>query len=199
MLIVMFILIFSYFFVNYYKIKKYLHMLQQNLYNENNRYIKWLWKNKRNFISLDLIAIAISLIGIFVLFDLEFISKICILIIALLFILISLEWKRKIQEGQNKKKLVITARIKRLIFTITILLVIPLIVLGLSLDNLYICWIIIGIIALITYLDSLIVFIALIINMPVEKIIYYNFKKKAQTKLKQMSNLKIIGITGSYG
>ena len=30
-----------------YKSKKSLHMLQQNLYNENNRYLKWIFKNKR--------------------------------------------------------------------------------------------------------------------------------------------------------
>ena len=23
------------------------HMLQQNIYNENNRYLKWVWKNKK--------------------------------------------------------------------------------------------------------------------------------------------------------
>ena len=28
------------------KSRKSLHMLQQNLYNENNRYLKWLQQNK---------------------------------------------------------------------------------------------------------------------------------------------------------
>ena len=31
------------------KSKKSLHMLQQNLYNENNRYIKWVVNNSSNF------------------------------------------------------------------------------------------------------------------------------------------------------
>ena len=30
--------------------KKSLHMLQQNLYNENNRYLKWIVKNKDLFL-----------------------------------------------------------------------------------------------------------------------------------------------------
>ena len=39
------------------KNKKSLHMLQQNLYNENNRYLKWLKRNsKQVFISLDLLS-----------------------------------------------------------------------------------------------------------------------------------------------
>ena len=36
------------------KSKKNLHMLQQNLYNENNRYIKWVLNNSKNFITLEL-------------------------------------------------------------------------------------------------------------------------------------------------
>ena len=30
------------------KTRRSLHMLQQNLYNENNRYLKWVNKNKHN-------------------------------------------------------------------------------------------------------------------------------------------------------
>ena len=37
------------------------------------------------------------------------------------------------------------------------------------------------------------------INKPAEKIVYNYYKSKAQNKLKNMPNLKIIGITGSYG
>ena len=49
---------------NIIKNKKSLHMLQQNLYNENNRYLKWLKRNsKQVFISLDLLSL-LSLIHI---------------------------------------------------------------------------------------------------------------------------------------
>ena len=40
------------------KSKKNLHMLQQNLYNENNRYIKWLVRNKKRIFNYyDLVPI----------------------------------------------------------------------------------------------------------------------------------------------
>ena len=42
-------------------------------------------------------------------------------------------------------------------------------------------------------------FFANIINFPIERAVYHYYKYKAQSKLKSMPNLKIIGITGSYG
>ena len=42
------VLIISFIIINYYKTKRSLHMLQQNLYNENNRYGKWLFKNYKD-------------------------------------------------------------------------------------------------------------------------------------------------------
>ena len=36
-------------------------MLQQNLYNENNRYIKWMIKNNKIFFDLDLSILLINL------------------------------------------------------------------------------------------------------------------------------------------
>ena len=39
-----------------------LHMLQQNLYNENNRYIKWMLKNNEiTIFNVSLIAIVLSI------------------------------------------------------------------------------------------------------------------------------------------
>jgi UDP-N-acetylmuramoyl-tripeptide--D-alanyl-D-alanine ligase len=173
-------------------------MLQQNLYNENNRYIKWIVKNYKQFISIDLLIIAATIIGIFVIYDLEFVSAIVLLAISLASILLGLLWRREIINDQNKKKLVITARVKRLIITTLILFLIPL--------SCFIYmyseraeWIILFIISVMTYLNSIVVFIAMIINSPIEKLVYLYYKSKAQKKLKQMERLKIIGITGSYG
>ena len=56
-------------------------MLQQNLYNENNRYIKWLTKNKVQFVDLDLIIVAILLIEAFVMFDVEKFSLIMLIVL----------------------------------------------------------------------------------------------------------------------
>ena len=49
------------------------------------------------------------------------------------------------------------------------------------------------------YLNYFIVYIAKVINSPIEKCVYFYFKGKAKSKLKSMKNLKVIGITGSYG
>ena len=50
-----------------YKTKRSLHMLQQNLYNENNRYVKWQLKNKNDFFAADILLIILSIIELIVL------------------------------------------------------------------------------------------------------------------------------------
>ena len=45
-----------------YRSTEAMHMLQQNLYNENNRYVKWIMKNNKQFLNLELFIIIISLI-----------------------------------------------------------------------------------------------------------------------------------------
>ena len=54
-------------------------MIQENLYNENNRYIKWICKNLQDFISFDIGVVGISLIGLFVIYDLELISNLALI------------------------------------------------------------------------------------------------------------------------
>ncbi len=199
MLYIYIILLISFFFLNYYKTKTSLHMLQQNLYNENNRYLKWIMKNPRQFQEADLFVIALALVEIFVLYDLEMISISLFLVISIILILLGLSWRRKIKHSQNKKRLVTTARIKRLIVTISILYMIPMIFLLLHSSDSKNSGIMILILSIMTYFNSIIVFIALLINMPIEKSVYLYYKNKAINKLKKMNQLKIIGITGSYG
>lgn len=199
MIIIYLILILALIILNFFKSKKTLHMLQQNLYNENNRYLKWVMKNKKQFIYLDLLVVILALVGVFVIYDLPVISIICLLTMSLLSLIQAFIWRHIILNDQNKKKLVVTARVKRLITTTTILFAIPLILLGVYIDNPEKVWITILVLCTMTYLNAFVVYIAKIINTPVEKYVYFHFKHQAQTKLKQMKNLKIIGITGSYG
>ena len=189
----------TYFYAVYYKSHKSLHMLQQNLYNENNRYIKWVLKNAQDFINIDIVAIGISLIGVFVIFDLPVVSSLCLVLLSLFLVLIGYLEHKNIVNDQQKKKLVVTARIKRLIVTLTILHLIPLLVLEWNINNITISWGIILVESIMLYLNRFVVFIAMIINTPVERLVYLHFKSKAQKKIKNMPNLKIIGITGSYG
>ena len=69
-----YLLMFSLFIALFFKTKRSLHMLQQNLYNENNRFMKWLFKNIKQFASVEVFFVIVSLIGVFVIYDLEKIS-----------------------------------------------------------------------------------------------------------------------------
>ena len=197
MIIIIYIL--SAFYATFYKTKRSLHMLQQNLYNENNRYLKWVGKNSKEFLDFDLLIVATCLVGIFVLFDLDLISSICMLVISALWVFIGFKWNKIIENDQNKKKLVVTARIKRLIFTTSALYAIPTIVLLFHLENLKTVWILLLIISLMVYLNKFVALLAVWINHPVERCVYYYYLHKAKTKLKSIPNLKVVGITGSYG
>lgn len=193
------ILILSLLFVLLFKTKRSLHMLQQNLYNENNRYLKWVFRNSKQFLDLDIVMLVIAIIGAFVIYDLEILSLSAVAIISLIGIVLGFMWMNRLNNDQNKKPLVITARIKRLIVTITILYLIPYMLLCFNIYDVKYVWLMILIIVVMLYLNTIVVLIASFINYPIERCVYYYYKHKAQSKLKSMKNLKIIGITGSYG
>ena len=99
-----------------------------------------------------------------------------------------------INYAKPKKAFVVTARIKRMYVTYVILFI-ALLVLGLF-ANSYIYAIVL--IAL-SFLAHFIVMLVNTINSPIEKSIQKNFVSKAKQKLENMPNLKVVGITGSYG
>jgi len=179
---------------NIIKNKKSLHMLQQNLYNENNRYMKWIKKNLKSvFVTLDFISMVILVVAYLLNNKLSTV----LVIIAMIFYLLEMVRiinNRKLE--QVKKPLVITKRVRRLIFTISVLFVLPIITYLLNHNNGLLLLLIEGVI---TYLSYLVVWIAKVINTPVEKFVYKYYETKAKTKLKNMTNLKVVGITGSYG
>lgn len=182
-----------------FKSKRYLHMLQQNLYNENNRYLKWVFRNSKQFLDLDLIAFMITLIGLFVAYDLERLSMLLILFIGVLLLVLGYLWRSRLLQDQNKKPLVITKRVRRLIITTSILYLIPMVWLLIDYQVLSFVWLMITILILMVCANPFVVFLANIINFPIERGVYHYYKNQAQMKLKSMPNLKIIGITGSYG
>ncbi len=49
------------------------------------------------------------------------------------------------------------------------------------------------------YFSFLIAALVNFLNQPIEKCVYFYYKNKALTKIKSINDLKIIGITGSYG
>ena len=113
-------------FATFFKTKRSLHMLQQNLYNENNRYLKWVFKNPKQFVDMDFLMIVIALCGSFLFYDIEKLAFFGITGLIVIGYLLGFCWIKRIKSDQNKKPLVVTARIKRLIFTISVLYFIPL-------------------------------------------------------------------------
>ena len=98
-----------------------MHMLQQNLYNENNRYLKWIKKHLSKAFSLfDLVPIIFFAV-IFFITDKEMID---FLIIASMFTYLFNFYREyeNNKSNQNKIPLKGTGRIKRLFLTNIILL-----------------------------------------------------------------------------
>ena len=182
------------------KSKKSLHMLQQNLYNENNRYVKWVVNNSSNFFSVELLVVFMtSLANVFFVKD-NTISSMLNIITILFYLLYIVIFRRSLKNEQVKKPLVITARIKRLIATITILHLIPLVLIFFYKDELLVGHFLVFVFILIAYLNTFVVLLANFINKyTLEKYVYHHFKSMAVKKLKSMNNLKVVGITGSYG
>ena len=176
-----------------FKSKKAFHMMQQNYYNDDNRYLKWLSINyKKAFLNLDLLFI------VFVVLMFIKNSFLSIAISIILYVISYILYKNKLKNEQSKKPLVITARVKRLYMTeivIFLLLVMPMIIKYNS-DYLEIYYLLIGfMIVMVWYL----VILANIINKPIETMVFNHFKRMAKAKLNDMKDLKKIAITGSYG
>ena len=176
------------------KSRKSLHMLQQNLYNENNRYLKWLQQNKeqalKHYDTLGAILAVISL------FTGNILGKILLIISAIIYLFDSEVIKYSIMVEKAKKPLVKTARVKRQIITLYILNLLPLVIYLIFKNN---ARILITIASLLLVLNYYVVYLVKLINDPIEKGIYKKFWHMAEDKLASYKDLKVIGITGSYG
>lgn len=172
-----------------FKTKKSFHMLQQNFYDDDRRYFKWVLTN------ITKVAYDSDILFVLIVLTLFFDIGITIGAFIILYGIIFFMYRKK--KVIAKKPLVITARIKRLSFTmflIYFIMIVPFIV-NFSYDNLVYAYTLLG---LITYLNYFVVMTANVINKPVEKCVYYRYKFQALKKLKSM-NIPVVGITGSYG
>ena len=171
------------------KTKKSFHMLQQNYYNDDNRYFKWV------LVNINKVLVDSDILFVLLICTLFFDIGIEIGAFIILYGIIFFVYRRK--KAVEKKPLVITHRIKRLSFTMIILYLIAIIpiIINFSYEALVYEYVILG---LITYLNYFVVMTANVINKPVEKIVYLYYKVKAISKLKKL-DIPVIGITGSYG
>ena len=159
------------------------HMLQLNSYF-NKRYINYLKKNKDRMIDYKAI---VALLGYVFLFFGYFPA---ISAYALLYILLDMVKIKK----DEKKPLVKTDRVKRLFVTegiVTLLILLTGFVVPKTIVPL--------VLFAAAFLSPVVTMLANIINAPVEAHIRNKFYKSAKEKLQSATDLKIIGITGSYG
>lgn len=184
--------IITYFLYLVLKYRRSYYALQQNSYNENHHYIKWIFKNPRKtFISYELILVPIAFIT-------YYLTKKVILITLVFYLLCFIFELLLIKKEQQKKKFAFTKRVGRLTFTTLLLLLIPLFIIEFNFNNNYLMYYYLGLF-LFGYLSFIVTYIVNIINIPIEKCVYLYYKTKAQNKLKSINGLKVIGITGSYG
>ena len=178
-----------------FKITKAMHMLQQNLYNENNRYLKWVVKNiNHTFFNTNMIAIIFTFI--LMLSIMKELRMVFLVVLCLIYLLAFCYDYYRSKGEQNKKPLVYTARIKRLLVTIVILYSIPLIIFLINNSLIDVSLFVYSILVTCVFF---VIFLANIINFPVERMVYHHFERKAKAKLRSMPNLKVVGVTGSYG
>ena len=174
-----------------------MHMLQQNLYNENNRYIKWIIRNYQKVFSIiDFLPIILFLL-LFIIDDEGILDLVLIGSMFIYLLGIVLEYKKN-KENQNKIPLKATGRIKRLFITLLLIygVAVYFVIVTKSMVILPLLLILLSILLGIVYF---IVLLASIIDTPLNKIAYCYYMSIAKRKLKEYNNLEVIGITGSYG
>ncbi len=178
---------------------KLLQMLQLSGYKMKG-YCSWFKETKCSYLSrlfmLTFLSTAAMLMTnvlleeFFVVRILEYVSIIFYLLFSSLFI-------TNLFTAKQKTPLKYTKRMARLLVVYTILVLAASFFVS-FVGFLYVPYISFGLIGFIPLLLPLFVFMAYFINYPIEKIISNSYIKKAKKKLQELSNVKVIGITGSY-
>lgn len=165
------------------KTKKSLQMLQQNWYNLDQRYLKWILKNPNKvFINPDMLFI-LFIAGLFIN------AEITMIFFAVFYLLLAYYTYRQEEKIKAKLPLKITSRVRRLAVTTLILYLIPILTMALTFDvyNLTYYYVVIG---LLTYLNCFVVMVANFINIPVEAAVMKHYKNMAINKLRNMTNFQ---------
>ena len=168
-------------------------MLQQNRYNRGYKYVKWLTKNiKEVFLNYTLILLVFAFLYLSENLA-NYVNLIAIVIYLFLIYVFIINRKKE----NTKIPLKYTARIKRLIATNTIIHILFIVALPLLIQETSVTYYLL--LGLIAYFNSLMVILINFINRPIEKMVGNHFRNQAVNKLNSMSNMEVIGITGSYG
>lgn len=167
---------------------KHFHMLQQNSYFPK-RYIKWLYE--AYFARLMVLTLVFCALSVVVRYNIIFELVIISLYTVAQMIVAVYDYKKSI------KKLVITARIKRLYAAAILIQVLLVIIIK---NTVYTTrGIFFSILILLCVFAPLLVLLSWLITYPIEKLVSLYFIADAKNKLRSMVGLKVIGVTGSYG
>ena len=166
-----------------------VHFFQLNSYRFDT-HTKWIRENSRKYLTHNIISV-LMLIAVFI--PMKPVVKSVIL--EVLFI-ISLPTEKP---KKAKKPLVYTPRVKRMLFTtllVVLAVLVPTTIVGLTTahETYALCAMVV-----IYALSPFIILLSNLINKPVELSINQYYTNDAKKMLKSCPNLKIIGITGSYG
>ncbi len=174
-----------------WKVKKQLHILQLHSYF-NERYIDWLYKKRLQVFGLKELEPLISLIGMF------FSTPLVVLV---LFALIYFRLFLSLPNVLEKKPFVFTARATRLFIVNLVFLAVLYLGLVAALWGKGERWfgIAMGFLVVYNFFVPFILVLANLLLSPLEKLIQYQYSRKAYFYISTLTNLKIVGITGSFG
>ncbi|MDD3367836.1 MAG: UDP-N-acetylmuramoyl-tripeptide--D-alanyl-D-alanine ligase [Lachnospiraceae bacterium] len=172
----------AYLFVMQYN----LHMFQLNGY-KNGEHMHWLQKN----ISKQGILILVIAVGILT----TFIDAIFLNGIFCLALLLTIWYYRYLKQQKNKKKMVYTNRVKRMVITNSIISMLCMVI-AFVLGGGKALWMVMGILLA---AQPFMMLLVNTINKPVENGINQHYVNDAKKKLAEVPGLQIIGVTGSYG
>ncbi|MEA4892814.1 MAG: UDP-N-acetylmuramoyl-tripeptide--D-alanyl-D-alanine ligase [Peptococcaceae bacterium] len=188
-----FIFLASFIFYFWYGLRHSLHMLQLSSYFAD-RFLLWLKENKRKeetFLLAGLIVANLAFANFMPL-------SLYLVFHALVFLVLRLTKKRR----PEKKALVFTWRIRRLLITFTILCVAFVTLLGLALNyfgkNSF-WWELPFLLGFLNLMKDSFILMANGINRPIEKRIAQGYVDDAKKRLAELPGLQVIGITGSFG
>ena len=163
-----------------------MHMFQLNGY-KNVEHINWLKKNIRQQWLL-LFGILLAILRIILPYmALDIVTYLILLLIILVY--------NAMKRLNTKKKLVYTARVKRMIVTNFIVTAAVLAVSGIFAGIKPLT----GVFTILVSIQFFMNIVVNILNHPIEAGVNQHYINDAKRKLKEVSGLKIIGVTGSYG
>ena len=176
----------------FFKQKRALAVLQQNFYNQNFRYLKWI---KNNFL---LVILEADVYFPFLVLAINVEPLILTLLFFSYYTLALTNDFRCLKTNFEKKPLVFTPRVKRLLATSFLIYLLPIVFIFFTYkeSNLIYYFLTLG---FLVYVNYFVLALANYINHPIERLIFKGFLRSAKNKLAKMDHIDVIGITGSYG